>query len=313
MPQAVLDAFTKEYGVKVTYVAYDSAEEAVANIQANKVYDVVVLENEFIPDLIAAGLLNEINYANIPNFDHISPSFKNLAYDPQNKHTIPYNWGSTALVVDRSLATAPVTRWADLWQATYAGKIAIRPNPREVIGLALKTLGHSINSEEPAELEAVLKRLLEIRPTVRMVDNTSEDAVPVFKNKEAVILAGWSGDVLAAREENLTLDYVFPEEGAILWGDNFVIPANSPHPYTAELFINFLLRPEISAQITNEVYYPSANEAARPLVDAELLNDPVVIPPLEAMKKAEVLLPLSPEGRELYAQIWDRFMAAGQE
>ncbi len=313
MPQSVLDAFTEEYGVEVTYLTYESQqEEALANMMAGEVYDVVVFDNDYIPLLIADGLLAEIDYRNVPNFDNISANFRDLAYDPGNRHSIPFNWGTTGLVVRSDLVEEPVTRWADLWDPRYAGKIAVRDEPRELIAVTLKSLGYSINSEDPEELEAAMERLLELRQATFFADPYAEGAVPMLASGEAVILVGWAEDVLWGREENEAITYVLPEEGALLWGDNFVIPANSPHKYTAEVFLNFLLRPEICAEIVNENWYATANEAAHPFIDPDIVNDPAIFPPNEKLENAEVYLSLSPEGEKLYEEIWERFLAAGQ-
>ena len=313
MPQFVLDAFTEEYGVKVTYLTYESQlEEAMENMRAGEVYDVVVIDNYYVPTLVADGLLAEIDYRNVPNFDNISANFRDLAYDPGNKHSVPFNWGSTGLVVRSDLLEEPVTRWADLWDPRYAGKIAVRDDEPELLYVTLKSLGYSINSEDPNKLEAALERMLELRQAVRFVGPYAEDAVPALLSGEAVILVGWAEDVLAAREENEAIVYVLPEEGALLWGDNFVIPANSPRKYTAEVFLNFLLRPEISAQIVNQNYYATANEAAHPFIDPDIVNDPAIFPPNEDLTNAEVYLPLSPEIDKLCIEIWERFLAAGQ-
>ena len=309
MPQSVLDAFTEETGVQVTYLAYQSQEEAVANIRKGEAYDVVIIENEYVPALVADGLLAEIDYRNVPNFNNISANFRDLAYDRGNKYSIPFSWGTTGLVVRTDLVEAPVTRWADLWDPRYRGKIALREGVREPTSLALKSLGYSANSEKPDELEAAREHLLKLQPGMIFVDPYAEAAVPKMLSGEVVIMVGWPEDVIWGREENQAITYVFPEEGALLWGDNFVIPANSPHKDTAELFLNFLLRPEISGQIASQNYYPTANDKARPFIDPEFLNDPVAFPSGESLKNAEILLPLSPEGRKLYEAIWESFMA----
>lgn len=121
---------------------------------------------------------------------------------------------------------------------------------------------------------------------------------------------GWSIDYWQAQEENDSIAYIVPQEGPILWGDNFVIPANSPNKYTAELLLDFIQRPEIAAQIVNEGYYPSPNIGGNEFIDPEILNDPAVYPTNEEMKNAEFLLPLSPEGEKLHAEVWERFLAA---
>lgn len=308
MPQSVLDAFTAEYGTKVNYLTYESMEEAVAQLRIGNKLDVVVLENDLIAPLLREGLLAELDHRNISNFKNISPNFRDLAFDPGNQHSIPYGYGTTGLVVRGDLVDAPVTRWADLWDSRYAGKVAVRGEPYELIGVALRSLGYPLNSEDPQQLDAALSRLLDLKPI--LVDDETEKAIPVLLSGEVVMMVGWGNDALTALQENKAVTYVIPEEGTLLWGDAFVIPANSARKYTAEVFLNFLLRPEVSAQIVNEIRYANANEAAYPLIDSAIFNDPIVFPPAETVKKSDWYLPLSPAGEALYASIWERFLAA---
>ncbi|MBE7555052.1 MAG: spermidine/putrescine ABC transporter substrate-binding protein [Anaerolineales bacterium] len=311
MPQAVLDAFTTEYGVKVTYLTYDTSEEATANIKSGQVaYDIAVIEHDYVPSLVADGLLAQVNYRHVLNFKNISPNFRDLTFDPNNKHLIPYTWGSTGLIIRSDLVEKPVTRWADLWAKRYAGRIAVRPEPSELITIALKSLGYRVNTEDPAALEAALQHLLELKPSLTFVETETEGALAGLLSGEAVILVGWPGDALAAQSRNPAITYVLPEEGTFLWGDGFVISANSPNKDTAELFLNFLLRPEINAQIVNEYHYATANEAAYPFINPDIRNNPIVFPPIEDIEKGEWYLPLSPDGQKLYDQVWQHFMNA---
>lgn len=309
MPQAVLDAFTAEFGVEVNYVVYETQREALAKIKAGAVYDVVVVDNDLVPRFVEEGLLAEIDYHNVPNFKNISANFRDLAYDPDNKHSIPFNWGTTALVVRSDLVT--IRRWADLWELGASGKIGLRDEPRDQLGSALKALGYSINTEDPGQVHEALAHLLELRDDVVIVEPYADAAVPLLDSGEVVALVGWAEDVVMGREVNEAISYVIPEEGPMLWGDNFVIPAHSPRKYTAEVFLNFLLRPEISAMIVNENYYATANEAAREFIDPEIIGDPAIFPPLEKLRYAEVYLPLSPEGQALYRESWASFLVAG--
>ncbi len=310
MPQSILDAFAAEYEVEVTYLTYDSQEELVENIRAGNVYDVVVVENNFVPSLAVDGLLAEIDYRHVLNFDNISINFRNLAYDPDNLHSVPYTWGTTGLVVRSDLVVKPVTSWRDLWEPSYTGQVVLwRGESRNTIGLALKSLGYSVNSEEPSELEEALMRLIELKP-IFGEDFDSGYGPTVFVSGQGVLGLGYADQVLEGREENEAITYVLPQEGTLLWGDNFVIPANSPRKETAELFINFALRPEMSAQLTNENHYATSNEAAYPFIDSELRDDPVIFPPSESLKNAEVILPLSAEGEQLHSEIWQRFLSA---
>ncbi len=307
--ETLFDDFEEEYGIQVTYVVYETPEEAVENIRAGEQYDLVVLENEYIPSLVEADLLARIDYRNVPNFSHISANFRDLAYDPGNKHTVPYSWGTTGLIVRSDLVEEPVTSWADMWDPRYSGKVVGWLIPRYTLGAALKSLGYSINSEDPDELEEALERLIELKPkaTWLSVENTSAYHLT---EGEALIALGWAYDAQVGQEENDAIIYVLPEDGTILWGDNFVIPANSPHKYEAELLLDFILRPEITGQLVNLNYYAMTSDGAVPFIDPEILNDPIIHPQTEELQNAEILLPLSPEGERLYAEIWERFMAA---
>lgn len=309
MPLEVLEAFTREYGTKVNNQTYTDQDQAMANLRAGKVYDVVVVENRFIPLLIREGLLAELDHASILNLKNISANFRDLVFDPGNRYCIPFNWGTTALVVRSDLVAQPVSRWTDLWDPRYSGRVGLwMSQRRDMLGLALKSLGYSANSENSAELEAALQRLLILKSHCLVLeefdpDNSSE----VMSSGKAVLALGYAKDVVEGRKKNPAITYVLPAEGAMLWGDNFVIPASSPHKHTAEVLINFLLRPDINARISSINCYATANEAALPLIDPVVRNNPVVFPTNEAMQHAEMQLPLSPAGEKLYDEIWQRF------
>lgn len=313
MPQSVLDAFTQEYGVKVTYEIYASEDEPVKNMQAGQVYDVVAIANRFIPLLVEAGLLVEINRHNLPNLKNISANFRDLLYDPGNRYSVPFNWGTTGLVVRTDLTQAPITQWADLWDPRYVGRTGIWVGqPREVLGLTLKALGYSANSEDPRQLEAALQHLLALKSHLLFLEDYDLDSsANLMASDKAVVTMGYASDVLDGREKNKAITYVLPKEGALMWGDAFVIPANSPRKYTAELFLNFLMRPEINAQIANENLYATPNEAALSFIKPEILHNPIIFPPQADMKNAEIILPLSRQGEKLYAEIWASFLASG--
>ena len=312
IPQSVPDAFTAETKIKVNYQVYASQDEAIANMRAGQAYDVVVMESRFIPLLANAGLLAKLRYEHILNFKNISPNFRGLAYDPDNLYSIPYSWGLIGLLVRTDLVQTPITGWADLWDPRYAHQVAIwRDLPRETIAFTLKSLGYSANSEKPAELEAALAKLLLLKPSLRFLEDYDlQSAAPAMASGDVAMAMGYSGDFSDCQAKGLPVEYISPEEGILLWGDTFVVPANSPHREAAELFINFLLRPEMSAAIANQKYYATADEAALTLIDPKILNNPAIFPSQDTLKKAEIILPLSPEGQQLYDQIWQRFLDA---
>lgn len=313
MPQSILDAFTQESGIPVTYLIYDDQDEAVAEIRAGKQVDVLVLDNELIPTVVADGLLAELDYQNIVNFRYISPNFRDLTYDPENKYSIPIQWGTSGLVVRSDRTQQPITGWADLWNPRYAGRIGIWPYERDMIDITLKALGYSINSQDPAELNQAQQKLLALRKNVFLMDPTLATGVSYLMDDKTALIYGWSYDAREAEAKLATSTYVLPKEGTILWSDNVTIPANSVHKQAAEKFINFLLRPEISAQMVNELWVATPNSAARPFIAAEILSNPAIYPPNESLKQAEFEEPASEETKQRYEQIWDRFLAAGKD
>ncbi len=310
MPQSVLDAFSREYGVKVRYVTYESQEEAVEKLLNGEVFDVAVVENPFIPALVAANRLAEIDFDFVPNFKNISANFRDLAIDPGNRYTVPYHYGTTGLLVRTDLVGEEVTSWNDLWNPRFAGKVAVRLQQRELIGITLLSLGFELNSEKPEEVNAAIDRLIDLKKSVVWVDVDNVKAVAKLLSGEAVILLGWPLDYQVAHCANKAVSFVLPQEGTALWSDNYVIPASSNYAHTAAVFINFLLRPEISAQIVNEKNYPTANEAALPMVRPEVRKDPVIFPSAADLRQAHFFLPVPIGPESLYGKAWDRFIAA---
>lgn len=312
MPESVVTEFEQTYGVKLTYLAYDTQEEAAANLRAGQVYDVVTLPPELIAGLIADNLLAKIDYRNVPNFKNVSANFRDLIFDPGNRYSIPFHWGSAGLLVRTDLVKEPVKHWADLWRPEFAGKAALWPIPRDLFPIALKSLGYGVNSTDPAELEQALAKLIELKQRAILFDPGEPTIVPALMDGGAVIAHGWAYDAQVAQDEHLPIAYVLPDEGTYLWSDSFVIPANSPNRYTAEVFINFLLRPEISARIIEESSYAVPNDAAEPLIDPAVLTNPLIYPPNAVMRGAEIVMPVDKAGQNLYDELWARFLAAGQ-
>lgn len=309
MPQSVLDAFTKETGIKVVYQPYENQESLLQEIRSGQRFDVIVLESELIPGALRENLLAELDIESLTNYKNISPNFRDLVYDPYNAHSIPYSWGTTGLVVRSDLVSKPVTKWADLWDPQFAGKIITWNSPRYMIGIALKSLNYSINSESPQELESAKQKLISLKPHTRQVNWEMAVAMPFFLREEAVLAIGQIDELMAGQKANVPISYILPDEGAILWGDNWAVPTNAPNKEAGEKLINFFLRSDIGAEIINTTFYWLPNEAALPLVNPELRNNPNILPDPATLKNAEILSGLSPEGEKLYQMIWDQVQA----
>jgi spermidine/putrescine transport system substrate-binding protein len=204
MPQSVLDAFTQEYGVQIKYLVYESQEEAIENMRAGEVYDVVVMESRYVPLLVQDGLLAELHVENLSNLKNISPNFRELAYDPENQYSVAYNWGTTGLVVRSDLVEESVTRWADLWDPRYAGRVGLwLGQHREVLSLTLKSLGYSANSENPQELEEALQRLIELKPhALALEDFNLSTSANVMSSGRVILSMGYAYDAIAGNEQH---------------------------------------------------------------------------------------------------------------
>lgn len=308
----VLAGFTAEYGVAIDYRAYATQEEAIEGLRRGDVYDIVVLSNEYVALMVSEGRLAPLTLEHILNYKNLSANFRDLVYDPGNRHSIPYNWGTDGITVRSDLVGQPITRWADLWDAERVDQIVMWPIPRSMIGLTLKSLGYSLNSEDPAELAAARQRLLELRPRVRFSDEGDvSTATYLLSGAAAVTIGNGIRDVVEGQGENPAITYVLPEEGAILWGDNFTIPSTSRSARTAELFLDYVLRPENGAQLMAWNLYATPNAAALQVSGPELAANPLIFPPNETMRNAEIILPLSPAAQEQYDAIWEEFVAAG--
>ena len=309
IPQAMLDAFTEETGIKVNYDAYSSNEELLAKLQAGASgYDVIIPSDYTVAIMINQGLLEELDMAQIPNFSNIGDEFKNLEFDPGNKYSVPYQWGTVGLVVDTEKVDRPVTKWADLWDPAFKDRVVLLDDEREVLGMVLTTLGYDKNSTDPAQLEEAKAKLIELMPNVRLFDSDSP---------KTALLAGevwlgqtWNGEAAIAHSENPAIDYICPEEGCGIWYDNLAIPKGAPHTDAAHAFINYVLEPKSSIMITEEFPYSNPNEAALELLKTEgpdlyaaYMDFDATNPPLEAIQNAHLIEDVG-EATALWDRVW---------
>lgn len=310
IPPQVLETFTRETGITIDYQIFASQEEAVAELEAGKNCDVAVIDGRFLPMLVRSGRLHRLNYENLTNFKYISPNFRNLSYDPDNLHSVPYSWGTTGILVNRSVVTKPVRGWRDFWDDGFRGRVALSISyPREAIGLTLKSLGYSANSENPREIESAFARLQQLELAPDSLAVLYPEFGPAMMQSNTVALAiGFSGDLLESRKLGAEVDYVLPEEGLLLWADTFVVPKSSGRQEAAESFINYLLRPEVSAAIVNQKHYASANQAAQELVDPAILANSAIYPNNAMLANAELIESLSPAGQALVDTAWQCFL-----
>ncbi len=297
------DAFPN---IKVNYTTFDSNETLYSKLKTGGVsYDVIIPSDYMIARLIDEGYLMELNYSNIPNFEaYVDDTFKNPNYDPENKYSVPYTWGTVGIIYNtKYVDPADVTGWEALWNEKYAGKILMFDNPRDAFALAELDLGYSLNTEDPVELQAACDLLVAQHPLVQ--DYVMDQIYDKMINEEAWIAPYYAGDFVQMSADNEDLAFYLPEnDGFNFFVDAMCIPTCSQHKAEAEIFINFLTDPEISAANMEWVGYASPSSAAKEYLDAEIANDPVAYPSDETLAKGEMFLYLSSEATQEMDTLW---------
>lgn len=309
IPQALLDGFTKEYGVTVHYDTYSSNEELMAKLQAGASgYDVIIPSDYTIVIMTKQGLLEPLDASQIPNLSNVDEKFRSLPFDPGNKYTVPYQWGTVGMVVNTEKVTKPVTSWNELWNPAYKGRVVMLDDEREVIGVASRVLGYDVNTKDPAELDQAKAKLKELMPNVKLFDSDNPKAAML--SGETWLGQTWNGEAALAHRENPKIDYVCPKESCVVWFDNLAIPKGAPHKDAAQAFLNYVLRPDVSLLITKEFPYSNPNKAALELMKTQ---DPAMYqdymgfratnPTEEDLKNAKMIEDVG-EATSLYDQIW---------
>ena len=326
--------FTKETGVAVTYDVYDGNEVLEAKLLAgNSGYDIVVpTAMPYMARQIAAGAYRPLDKAKLPNLKNLDPAILALVADadPGNKYGVPYMWGVTGIGYNPALVAkalgpmvmpiAPGDTLALLFDPAIAEKlstcgISMLDTPEEVFPAAFSYLGIDTKSRDPSDLDKAVAMLLKIRPYVRKFH--SSEYINDLANGDICVALGYSGDVIQARnraaEAKNGVDIVFrvPREGAMMAVDMMGIPKDAPDPDNALAYINYILRPEVAAAITNAVSYPNPNLAATPLVKPEIRNDPGIYPPDAVRKLFHGDVPASRDYERLRTRAWNRVKAGG--
>lgn len=299
--------FTAATGIEVRYDVYASNAELFARLRGgNPGYDVIFPSSDNVQRMIAAGMLMRLDHARIPNLANVAPAFADPTYDPGRAHSAPYFWGAMGIGYRRSVASP--TGWADLFEPqAHRGRIALLHNS-DIVRVAMKHLGHSINDSDPAHVEEAARLLIAARPYVKtFAPDTGQDLLAA---REVDLCAEWSGDLLQVMEEDPDLAFLLPDQGTLLWEDALCIPAGAPSPEAAHAFIDFILRAEIHAAIAAAIRYPCPNAAALPLIpEADRLN-PVIYPPDELIARSERRGYGGEEAAVLYEAALTRVLAA---
>jgi spermidine/putrescine transport system substrate-binding protein len=306
LPEAVLEQFQEETGIKVVYSTFDSNEAMYAKLRLvdeKNSYDIVVPSTYFVSKMRREGLLAKVDKSKLKHFAHLDPKLTNQAFDPDNRFSVPYLWGSTGIAVNTDkVKPGTVTKWSDLWKPEFKDRLMMTNDMREVFHVGLRVLGYSGNDTDPAHIEAAYKKLKELMPNVR-VFNSEAPRMPYLEGETDAGMI-WNGEAYVAKEDNAAIAYIYPEEGAALWMDNLVIPKTARNVENAHLFIDFLLRPEIAKLISEEIGYASPNIKAVAMLDEETRSDRTVYPIEADLKNAEFQTDIG-DAITVYEKYWE--------
>ena len=304
----VLTIFEKETGIDVVYEEFETNEILYPKISSGAIaYDVICPSDYMIQRMIENDLLSEINFDNIPNIKNIGEQYmeQSKQFDPENKYSVPYCWGTVGILYNKTMVDEPVDSWSILWNPKYKDSILMQDSVRDAFGATLKYLGYSLNSTDLDELTEAKNLLIEQKPLVQayVIDQVRDKMI----GNEAALGVIYSGEAIYTQKENPNLEYVIPKEGSNIWIDSWVIPKNAEHKENAEKFINFLCRPDIALMNFEYITYSTPNEAARELIEDESIrNSEIAFPDLSQYDNLETFQYLGTEADQVYGDLWNK-------
>jgi len=320
---SVIDAFEREYGIEVNYDIYDTSEIVDTKLLAGRSgYDVVFHGASFASRLLAIGVFQPLDKSKLSNWGNLDPIKLEAIeeFDPGNRFGMPYMWGTTGVtynadMIEARLPNAPVDSYDLIFDPAVISKfsdcgVSFLDDPTSVVPMGMIYLGHPFNSVEPEHLEAVEELFTAVRPYIKYF--SSSKLTIDLPSREVCIAMSWSGDyavaITRAREVgiDLNLKYAIPAEGGIGWYDMVFIPADASHSDNAHLFLNYLLRPNVIATVTNYIGYANANQAANPLIIPEYYSDVAIYPDDETFQSLEITHILEPTLERRRSRTWTR-------
>ena len=298
IPQPIIDQFSKETGVKVTVENYASNEEMLSKLAAGGgEYDIIQPSEYVIEALVKEKVLHSLERSKIPNLKNIDPQFLNQPFDPGNKFSVPFMAGTVGIVVNTDLVKDDIRSYADVFKPENKGKIVVLDDAREIVTWALLANGLNINQITDKSLNKIKPTLEQWLPLVKVYDSDSPKTA--LLNGDVALGVVWGGEGAILLNKNKKFRWVIPSEGTHLFIDSLAIPKTAKNVQNAEAFMNFILRPEISKQISDEFPYLNPNIAARELMSKQQLENPASFPAEEDLKKMTLFKDIGTKGSDV--------------
>ena len=297
-------AFEEKYGIKVAYDTFENNEVMYSKIKGGGVkYDVLIPSDYMIERLIAEDMLQKIDFSNVPNYKYIDAKYKKLPYDPNDEYSVPYTVGCIGLIYNKTMVEEPPAGWSALWDARYEKKILMINNPRDAFAIAHSVLGIDYNTTSEADWQAGAAKLKEQKPLVQAYVN--DEVFNKMELGEAALAPYYAGDFLTMRDNNENLGFVYPEEGVNTFVDAMCIPKNAANKAAAELYINFMLEPDVGLANAEYIYYASPNTAVVSNPEYSLKDDPIIYPDDASLPKTTIFTNLPTRTLNQMSNLWD--------
>ncbi len=302
---AVITLFEQETGIKVNYMCFTTNEDMIVQVEANPgAFDVCFPSDYIIERMISKDMLAEINYDNIPNASQVIDYLRAPDYDPEEKYSVPYMWGTVGILYNTTMIEEPVKSWSILWDTQYQNQVIMLDSIRDSMGITLKYLGYSMNTQEIPAIMATKQKLIDQKKSgvvkAYQVDETKDKMVA----GEAALALMWSGDAMYAIDLNEDLDFFVPEEGSNVWVDGVVIPKTAKNKENAEKFIDFLCRPDIAQMNVEYICYSTPIQGAIDLLGEEYTENHVQNPDPEVLEKCEFFHDIEEKYLRIYEAMW---------
>ncbi len=310
IPTEWKECFTLVYGVTINHDEYSSNEEMYAKLNAGGTnYDLVQPTDYIVALMVRGNLLQKLDQTKLAKvYADMDPNYMNLEFDPGNAYTLPYQAGTDAIIYNADKVTTPPTKWADLWNPDYAGRMVFLDDSRVVIGFTLLTLGYDPNTTDPAKLDEAKAKLMTLIPNVKLFDSDSPKTALIAGDVDLGMT--WTGEAFLAQQENPAFTYVYPTEGAVLWQDNWAMPTGAPHADAAYAWLAYTMQPNMFWLMLRDFPYINPNKAAldfakdnQPDLYGPYMASPITNVPLEAIKNGHRIKDVG-DALPLYDQLW---------
>lgn len=307
-PQILKD-FEDAYHVKITYQTYASGFELLDNLKVTPdAYDLIFPADYMVMKMRRDNLLAPLNKENIPNLKNLDTLFSNPQYDPDNRFCAAYQWGTAAIAYNRKTTGREITSWGDLFDPQFKGRVSFVESNRTAFGGVLLYLGYSPNTTDEREINEARDFL--IAHNDQVYSYLGDDGQDFLVDGKVDIAVEYMGDIVQVSKENPDIQYIIPQEGAVLWTDNMCIPAQARHKDLAEQFINYILDPQVGARLSNYIHYASPNAASLAYLDEEDRTNPIIYPPQEVRDRLFFVVDLGDKTSQLYDTAWEAVLAA---